>query len=82
MAVWAPQAPLRSAGAPQPTGFLLPGLAATAGLAVLVASALGDGSVNQLAVAVRDLHAGRRWVRLAGSVRSLRMLTQRHEQHS
>jgi len=82
MAVWVPSGHSDPLALPKPTGFLLPGLAATAGLAVLVASALGDGSVNQLAVAFATSTLAAVGVRLAGSVRSLRMLTQRHEQHS
>ncbi len=82
IAVWVPRGHSDPLALPKPTGFLLPGLAATAGLGVLVASALGDDSIGQLAVAFATSTLAAVGVRLAVSVRSLRTLTVRHEQHS
>jgi diguanylate cyclase len=80
VAVWVPSGHSDPLALPKPTGFLLPGLAASAGLVVLVVSALGD--VNDVAVGLATATLVVVGIRLAVSVRSLRTLTLRHEQHS
>jgi diguanylate cyclase (GGDEF)-like protein len=82
MAVWLPSGHSDPLSLPKPTGFLLPGLAAAAGLVVLVVSALGGGSVNGVSVGLAAATLAAVGVRLAVSVRSLRTLTHRHERHS
>jgi diguanylate cyclase (GGDEF)-like protein len=80
MAVWVSSGYSDPRALPKPTGFLLPGLAALAGLVVLVVSALGD--VNHVAVGLAAATLAAVGIRLAVSVRSLRTLTHRHERHS
>src|ERR1035438_2240592 len=82
MAVWISSGHSDPLSLPKPPGFLLPGLAATAGLVVLVVSALGDADVNGVAVGFATSTLAAVGVRLAVSVRSLRALTDRHERHS
>jgi diguanylate cyclase (GGDEF)-like protein len=82
MAVWISSGHSDPLSLPKPPGFLLPGLAAIAGLVVLVVSALGDGDVNGVAVGFATSTLAAVGVRLAVSVRSLRALTDRHERHS
>ncbi len=81
-AVWVSSGHSDPLSLPKPTGFLLPGLAALAGLVVLVVSALGGGDVNGVAVGLASATLAAVGVRLAVSVRSLRTLTHRHERHS
>jgi diguanylate cyclase (GGDEF)-like protein len=81
-AMWVPSGYTNPLLLPKPPGFLLPGLAAVAGLIVLLVGALGDGGVNGVAVAFATVTLAAVGVRLAMSVRSLRSLTVRHEHHS
>jgi diguanylate cyclase (GGDEF)-like protein len=82
MAVWVPSGHSDPRALPKPPGFLLPGLAASAGLVVLFVGALGDADVNGVAVGFATATLAAVGVRLAVSVRSLRGLTHRHERHS
>jgi diguanylate cyclase (GGDEF)-like protein len=82
MAVWVPGGFADPRALPKPTGFLLPGLAATAALVVLVVAAFGGSGVNGVAVGLGTLTLGMVGVRLVVSVRSLRTLTHRHERRS
>jgi len=81
-AVWIPSGHTDPRRLPKPTGFLLPGVAAGAGLVVLAVAALDTGSVNRVAVALASATLLAVGLRLAVSVRSLRTLTHRHEHHS
>ena len=71
-AMWVPSGYINPLVLPRPPGFLLPGLAAVAGLIVLLVGALGDGGVNEVAVALATMTLAAVGVRLAMSVRSLR----------
>lgn len=82
MAMWVPSGHANPFSLPKPPGFLLPGLAAVAGLVVLLVGALGDNNVNTVSVALASATLAAVGVRLAMSVRSLRSLTHRHEHHS
>ncbi len=82
VAVWVPSGHSDPRALPKPTGFLLPGLAAGAGLVVLVLGALAEVEVNRVAVALATATLAVVGVRLAVSVASLRTLTHRHERHS
>ncbi len=81
-AMWVPAGYTNPLLLPKPQGFTLPGLAAVAGLIVLLVAALGDGGVNGVAVALATATLVAVGIRLAVSVRSLRSLTARHEHHS
>lgn len=80
VAMWVPSGHSDPLALPRPTGFLLPGVAAAASLVVLVVSSLSH--VNDVAVGLATATLLVVAIRLAGSVRSLRTLTDRHEQHS
>jgi diguanylate cyclase (GGDEF)-like protein len=82
MAVWVPSGHTNPFTLPKPPGFLLPGLAAFAGLTVLVVGALADDKANGVSVGFATATLAAVGVRLATSVRSLRSLTHRHEHHS
>jgi len=82
MAVWVPSGHTNPFTLPKPPGFLLPGLAAFAGLVVLVVGALADNKANGVSVGLATATLAAVGIRLAMSVRSLRGLTHRHEHHS
>ncbi len=82
MAVWIPSGFSDPRALPKPTGFLLPGLATAAALLVLVLAAFGVDAINHVAVGLATLTLAVVGIRLAVSLRSLRILTQRHEQRS
>jgi diguanylate cyclase (GGDEF)-like protein len=82
MAMWVPGGHANPFSLPKPPGFLLPGLAALAGLVVLVVGALDHDQANSVSVGLATATLAVVGVRLAMSVRSLRTLTHRHEHHS
>jgi diguanylate cyclase (GGDEF)-like protein len=82
MAVWVPSGHTNPFSLPKPPGFLLPGLAALAGLVVLVVGALDHDQSNKVSVGLASATLAVVGMRLAMSVRSLRSLTHRHEHHS
>ncbi len=73
MAMWLPRVRSDPRALPRPTGFLLPGLAASCGLAILLLGTLEE--VNGVAIALATATLALVGVRMALSVRALRAVT-------
>lgn len=80
VALWIPYRPVNPVRADRPAGFLLPGLAAVAGAALLLTGSFLDVTTVALGLAAATL--GAVGIRLFVSVRRLRTLSQDHRHQS
>ena len=80
MAVWVAPGAADPLARQKPTGFLLPGLAASSGLVILIVGTLEH--INQVAVGLASATLIAVGIRLAVSVRGLRALTQERQRLS
>ena len=80
MSVWVPRRPANILALQRPSTFLIPGLAASSALVILLVGNLR--STNGVAVGLATLTLGLVGLRLAGSVRSMRALSQERREQS